>query len=169
MAEANFKVLWEKLMNESITMDKIFTRKDDFNNFAIKVISGKISPEDPQLEAFIRICNDAYTYSPDGEVLIPDSLYDQCMQVYKSNGNATIVFADSIGQKKWNFIEHEIPGVVGTISKAYNYKELKDYLRKYIGVDKFILAPKFDGISCAIMIVDGKIICGANRYNGIMG
>ena len=35
MAEANFKVLWEKLMNESITMDKIFTRKDDFNNFAI--------------------------------------------------------------------------------------------------------------------------------------
>lgn len=169
MAEANFKVLWEKLMNESITMDKIFTRKDDFNNFAIKVISGKISPEDPQLEAFIRICNDAYAYSPDGEVLIPDSLYDQCMQVYKSNGNATIVFADSIGQKKWNFIEHEIPGVVGTISKAYNYKELKDYLRKYIGVDKFILAPKFDGISCAIKIVDGKIISGATRYNGIMG
>ncbi len=165
----NFTTLLTKLTSDEISIDTIFTFKNDFNDFALKVISGKVSADNQQLDAFIRLCNDVYTYSSEGEVLISDSLYDQCMNVYKSNGNDTIVYADTIGQKKWNFIKHEIPGVVGTLEKAYTYKDIKDYLRKYIGVDKFILAPKFDGISCAIKVDKGQIISAATRYNGVIG
>ena len=169
MATIEFKKLWENVMNEELFIDDVLRHREDFNEFAIKVISGKVSPNDPELEAFIRLCNDVYTYSPDGEVLIADSLYDQCMQVYRSGGNDTIVFADMIGKKKWDFIRHEVPGCVGSLGKLYSYKELKEYLSHYIGIEKYTLAPKFDGISCVIKVEDGKIIYGATRYNGIEG
>lgn len=169
MAEISFNSMWEKVTNEELFIDDILHYRDQFNSFAIKVISGKISPNDPELEAFIRLCNDIYTYSPEGEVVISDSLYDQCMQVYKSGGNATIVFADTLGKKKWDFIKHELPGVVGTLEKSYTYKEIKNYLQKYLGVDKFILSPKYDGISCAVKVENGKIVSAATRYNGILG
>ena len=169
MANVSFCSLWENVINENLFIDDIVKRKDQFNEFALKVISGKISTDDPELEAFIRLCNDVYTYSPDGEVMISDSLYDQCMQIYKSNGKSTIVFADTIGKKQWNYIKHEIPGIVGTIDKVYEYKQLKSYLSNYIGVRQYTLTPKFDGISCAIKVEDGRIISAATRYNGIVG
>ena len=166
---ASFKALWERVLNEELFVDDIIKHREQFNDYALKVISDKVSPNDPELEAFIRLCNDVYTYSHSGEVLISDSLYDQCMQVYKSGGNATIVYADMIGKKKWDFIKHDLPGAVGSLEKCYTYKEMKDYLRKYIGVEKFILSPKFDGISCAIKIENGRLVSAATRYNGIMG
>ena len=76
MANVSFCSLWENVINENLFIDDIVKRKDQFNEFALKVISGKISTDDPELEAFIRLCNDVYTYSPDGEVMISDSLYD---------------------------------------------------------------------------------------------
>lgn len=169
MANISFVSLWERVMNEDIFIEDIIKYKDQFNEYAFKVLSGKVLSDDSELEAFLRLCNDVYTYSPDGEVMIPDSIYDQCMQIYKSNGKSTIVFADTIGEKRWNFIKHEVPGCVGTLSKIYTYKELKNYLSKYIGVSKFILAPKYDGVSCVIKLKDGEIVSAATRYNGIMG
>lgn len=169
MVDIKFKTLWEKVTNEEIFIDDIIQFREQFNNYALKVISGKVSPDDPELEAFIRLCNDVYTYSLDGEVMVADSLYDQCMQIYKSSGKDMIVFADMIGKKKWEFVKHDIGGIVGTISKIYNYKELKNYLSRYIGVNKFILAPKYDGISCGIKVENGKILSAATRYNGIIG
>jgi len=81
MTDIKFKSLWEKVLSEELFVDDIAHYKEDFNNYAIKIISGKVSPSDPELEAFIRLCNDVYTYSLDGEVLIPDSIYDQCMEI----------------------------------------------------------------------------------------
>ena len=111
MADITFKTLWQRLTNEDIFIDDLIKLKDQFNAFAIKVISGKLSPDNPELESFIKLCNDVYTYSPDGEVMISDSLYDQCMQVYKSTGKDTIIFADMIGRTI--FAPTEIPvGIV---------------------------------------------------------
>lgn len=168
MSSINFSSLWQNVMNENIFIDEIVKYKDKFNEFAIKVISGKVLSDDPELEAFLKLCNDVYTYSPDGEVMIADSLYDQCMQVYSSNGKKTIVFADTI-KKQWNFIKHKIPGMVGTIDKVYTYKQLKNYLSQYVGVKRYTIAPKFDGISCAVEVKNGIIISAATRYNGIIG
>lgn len=164
-----FTELWKNLMEEKIFIDDIVALKERFSDYAFNIVSKRVDPKDPELESFLKLCNDVYTYSAEGEVMIPDSLYDQCMQVYRSGGNSTIVYADTIGGKKWEFINHELPGMVGTVSKIYSYKELKDYLARYIGVNSYTLAPKYDGISCAIKIENGKIIYGATRYNGIKG
>lgn len=169
MASVSFSSLWQNIINETIFIDDVIKYKDKFNDFAIKAITGKITSDDPELEAFLRLCNDVYTYSAEGEVMVSDTLYDQCMQLYKSNGKKTIVFADTIHGKQWNFIKHKIPGTVGTLDKVYTYKELKNYLSLYGGVRKFTLAPKFDGISCAIEVKHGEIISAATRYNGIIG
>ena len=169
MANVSFSSLWKNIVNENIFIDDIVSYKDLFNDFAVKVLTGKVTSDDPELEAFLRLCNDVYTYSPEGDVMVSDSVYDQCMQIYKSNGKKTIVFADTLSKKQWNFIKHKIPGMVGTIDKVYTYKELKNYLSRYIGVNRYTLAPKFDGISCAIEVEKGEIISAATRYNGIMG
>ena len=164
-----FQNILKKLKDGSVDVDDLAKlAKTEFGNYAAKIIEGYVKPSDPELEAFLRICLDVYTYSSSGEVLIPDSLYDQCMNVYKSEGNETIVFADTLG-KKWNFIEHEIPGVVGTISKVYNYKEFKRYLGKFEDASYFIISPKYDGISADIKVVNGEIVTAATRYNGIQG
>lgn len=164
-----FKNMRDDLISGRIAIEDILKHKKEFNEYVFKVIGGKISPHDPDLKAFIQICNDVYSYSVDGEVMIADSYYDQVMNVYKSGGNDTIVFADTIGNKQWDFIEHEMPGVVGTLQKVYKYKELKDYLTEHNNETMFTLTPKYDGISCAIRVKHGQIVYAATRYNGIKG
>lgn len=164
-----FDGLLQSIITETVPIDDAVARhQKEFQDYASRVIMGYVKPNDPNLETFLRVCLDVYTHSPTGQVMIPDSIYDQCMQIYKSGGNETIVFADALG-KKWKFIDHEIPGVVGTIDKVYSYKEFKGYLSRYHGVEYFTLSPKFDGISAAIKVVNGEIVSAATRYDGIHG
>ena len=161
--------LLQKVINGSTDIDSLSSRKSEFENFALKILNKPTTISDEELRAFLQICLDYYAMSENGDVLISDSIYDQCMQEYTSRGNEMLFLSDTIGKKKWDFIKHEIPGVVGTISKCYDYKDLKNYLRKYSGVTKFTLAPKYDGISCAIRVRNGQVVSAATRYNGIMG
>jgi len=165
----SFQIILKDLLSEKIFVDDIKgTYGKYFTDYASKIITGGVDPNDPELLAFLKICLDVYTYSVNGEVLIPDSLYDQCMQVYRSDGKDLIVFSDTIG-RKWNMIDHEIPGVVGTIDKVYTYKELKNYLSRFRGIESFIISPKYDGISAAVKVKNGEIVYAATRYNGIQG
>ena len=165
----SFQTILKNLITEKMSPDQVASQfKDQAQDFVVRILTGKVEPGDPELEAFLRVCLDVYTYSMGGEVLIPDSIYDKCMQVYKSDGKETIVFADSLGTQ-WNFIKHKIPGVVGTIDKVYTYKELKSYLERFRGVKRYTISPKYDGISADIEVKDGKIVSAATRYNGIDG
>ena len=167
--KTTFQSILKDLLGEKIFIDDIKEKYGRaFTEFASKIITGGVNPNDPELVAFLKICLDVYTYSLSGEVLIPDSLYDQCMQVYRSGGNDLIVYADTIG-KKWNMIDHEIPGVVGTIDKVYTYKELKNYLSRFRGIEFYTISPKYDGISASVKVKDGEIVYAATRYNGIQG
>lgn len=163
-----FKELLDKILSEGMNIDNLSQYKNLFIEYSRKVLSGKINPADEELYAFLRLCLDFYTYSTTGEVLIPDSIYDQCMQYYKSSGKENFFYADSLG-KKWEFVKHDIPGMVGTLDKIYSYPELKKYLSDYLGVEEFILAPKYDGISCCIHVKNHKIFSAATRYDGVNG
>lgn len=165
----SFVKLWKKLCSDQLSVDDLTQYANQCEEYAGKVLMGQVDPNDPELEAFLRLCLDVYTYSSGGDVLIPDSQYDFVMNVYKGGGNHTIVYADAIGQTKWNFVKHKIPGIVGTISKIYTYEELKKYLRSLVGVSRFILAPKYDGISVDIEVDNGKVISATTRYDGIIG
>ena len=97
-----FNDMREMVMNTG-EVSFLGNHKHEFLDFANQVLVGKVKPNNPDLKLFIELCLDYYTYSPEGDVLIPDSMYDAVMNVYRSGGNATIVFADSINGKKWNF------------------------------------------------------------------
>lgn len=122
----------------------------------------------------IMIYLDYYIYSESGDVLISDHEYDILMSKWMSEGGKLISESDIlINQTKWDFVEHESPGMVGTVKKMYSFKELKEYLNKYVKPGRprrFRIAPKFDGISSAIKISsDGRIICGVTRNDGMKG
>lgn len=166
----SFTKLWSEVVKEELFIDDILKYKDEFRDYVGKIITGMVSPDDPEVEAFLKICLDVYTYSAEGEVLITDSDYDQCMKIYRYQGNKeNIIFADEIGKSHWDFVAHKVPGVVGTIDKVYTYQDFKKYLGKFYNVRYFIIAPKYDGVSCDIEVENGQILSGTTRYNGIIG
>lgn len=161
-----------KLLNQTMTIDELLQESGEFISFADRVIRGQHVKED-ELENFLILCLDVYCFS-NGKVLIPDRTYDECMRVWTSLGNKVIVYPDAIGQSsKWEFRRHEIPGMVGTLPKIYEYKELKEwfnYMRDSYGVSMFMLAPKYDGISVCIKIdEDGDMDYALTRYDGESG
>ena len=124
---ATFKSIYKDLLKKNIEIDRLIDWQADFMDFANKVIKdNKVNID--ELKAFLRICLDYYVYSSEGKVLIPDYTYDMCMnKYYQLTGidrtKDTMFLADDIvSQKKWDFITHELPGVVGTLNdKLYTY------------------------------------------------
>lgn len=169
----NFSNVYQNLIDGNLDIESISEYQKDGLEFAQKITtSNKIDLE--ETKAFLMICLDYYTYSESGGTLIPDSLYDACMQRYyseiKSITHEKIIFADELkNTSHWGFIKHKIPGMVGTLDKLYSYDELKAYLSGYSNIHQFVLSAKFDGVSVCIEIENGKIISGATRYNGFEG
>lgn len=170
----SFKVIYKDLMKKNIEVDRLIDWQQDFLDFAKKVeTSNKINIE--ELKYFIKICLDYYAYSSEGKVLIPDYTYDMCVnRYYQETGidrkTDNMYLADDIlSSKKWDFVNHPCPGVVGTIGdKLYTYQEVKDHV-KYFGCSQYKIAPKYDGISVAIQKENGKIVYAATRYDGMQG
>lgn len=150
--QTDLALLYEQLMKQ-----KVWT-KDEFED----------------AEDLLMIYLDVYNYS-EGDVLISDHKYDMLMCRYIDNGGDQLTCSDTIKDKtKWDFVQHEQPGVVGSIKKIYSMDELMIFWHKCRpsanGIRKFILAPKYDGISSGIKIVKKKgIQLGVTRNDGVKG
>ena len=84
----NCQKILKNIIEQKIDInDVVKLYKDDFVQYSNSILSRNVKPSDPNMEAFLRICLDVYTYSATGEVLIPDSVYDKCMNIYKSGGS----------------------------------------------------------------------------------
>lgn len=170
-----FQQLRKDLIDGKIKLEDLDKYAQDFSNYGLDAATAK-KVDMNELNAFIMLCLDYYTYSDSGLAIIPDHQYDMAVQrYYEELGGRTpentITYPDPIsGGTKWNFIPHKIPGMVGTISaKLYTYAELKAQREYYHETDRFIIAPKYDGVSVSIELVDGKIISAATRYDGMVG
>ena len=169
-----FTDLRKELIEGRKTLEDIETLRGEFLEFNRHVFSSNRIDLD-ELKAFLMICLDYYTYSDSGEVLIPDHNYDMCMQrYYEELGGRTekntITFADPLAGSRWEFIPHEIPGMVGTISnKLYSYGELKGMYNSFPDIHHYRFAPKYDGVSVAVKRLNGKIAYAATRYDGMRG
>lgn len=144
------------------------------------------SMSDEELENLIHICNDIYTYSDEGLVILSDRSYDLMMHDWMERGHERIIYPDDLKIKTWNIVKHKHPGLVGSLDKCYDPigflcwatgfkgKELTDYQKstgtyprpQYLD---YILAPKYDGISGSIELNDGKIDLGLTRRDGYAG
>lgn len=169
----SYQKLHRDLLDGKITLENISDEKRDHYDYASRIITARrIDPD--ELKAFIQICLDYYTYSDSGDVLIPDRLYDECTERYYQEvgkkRETQFIYADKLeGATKWDFINHEISGLVSTLPKIYSYDELKGYREFYNETQTFRIAPKYDGVSCAIKVQDHKIVYGATRYDGYQG
>ena len=127
----------ENLKANKISVNEVVKYSDRYQKYADEVLeeekSGKISKEFMNsLEDYLMICLDVYTYSENGDVLIPDYTYDMVMNVYCDHThNERLVYADYImSTMLWPFVKHEAPFMVGTISrKIYDVNTLASYLQ----------------------------------------
>lgn len=176
----DIKSIREKIISGEIDIDCIEESiKRGLDQEYHRLVSTHIfSQEDfENTENLLKILNDVYIYSSSGEVLVSDSEYNMLMNRYIENGGSLISTSDIIkSQTRWEFINHEAPGMVGSISKVYTYDELSLYFEKlnhfspHFTSRKMIIAPKFDGISSAIKISsDGMIELAVTRNDGLQG
>jgi len=142
---------------------------DQFKNDFSEILKGNFKRKD--IDSYIRLCLDYYAYSSNGDVLITDHQYDVIMNYWTDNlGENHIVYPDAIvSNSTWEFVKHEMPGMVGTVTKVYSEEELEKYLNKYRGITDFIVAPKYDGISTCIKVENGVIKSAITRADGVTG
>lgn len=124
----------------------------------------------------IMILLDFYTYNSNGDVLVSDYAYDQLMRNYLLNGGESICHADNIydtSRTRWEFVTHEVPGIVGSVKKVYEEMDLYrwyDQIPDRKSIKSFRIAPKFDGVSSAIKISgDGRLLQAVTRNDGYKG
>lgn len=129
-----------------------------------------------ECKELIMVLLDYYTYNEDGNVIVSDFEYDKLMMNYCMNGGSIISHADNIEdplQTRWKFVVHEDPGIVGTIKKVYDEGALIFWWKsskKWDGVRRFRIAPKYDGVSSAITISgDGRLLLAITRNDGYKG
>lgn len=174
------KSIRQKLIKGTITVDSLMKREEDFVGYAKAILKqdrdGKGIDKELRdaLEDVLMICLDVYTYSEEGNVLIPDYVYDMLMNLYCFlNSCDRLVYSDYItGTTIWPFVKHEAPFMVGTINnKIYSVDELDTMLREYkgLGYRRLLYAPKFDGISSAVTKRNGVIEKAVTRNNGVEG
>lgn len=140
--------------------------------------NGKIRVSDKVLERFLKLCNDYYVYSKSGDVLIPDSEYDDAMEMYihifgHERISTSDYDTDNGTSTKWDIIKHTNPNMVGTLDKVYTIEALYDFIsqgwRSGSVQEYAIFAPKFDGTSVALTVVDGEITMALTRKDGYAG
>lgn len=173
----NLSKIRRDLIEGKIDIDSLQEKKPLFVDFQYKFMKKKVltNEEFDDLVELLMILLDYYTYSSDGDVLISDYDYDMLMNHYIENGGSLITRADIIkSQTRWEFVQHESPGMVGSIRKVYKDEEIYLYWEKLNGkmnrIRSFRIAPKFDGISAAMKInSEGKILLAVTRNDGVYG
>lgn len=161
----NINNISEDILEEIRHLSKKYTKLKCYTNEQME-----------ECKNLITILLDYYTYNEEGNVIISDFDYDQLMQNYVMNGGSVISHADNIKdplQTRWQFVVHEVPGIVGTIKKVYDESALIFWwktTKQFDGVQRFRIAPKFDGVSSAIKISgDGKLLMAVTRNDGYKG
>lgn len=164
-----YTIVRQDLLTGKISPDELTQYKNKFEEDYVELLKGELSKK--EVDSYIRLCLDYYAYSSNGSVLITDHEYDLVMNFWKHDlDEEPIIYPDVIvSDSTWGFIKHEMPGMVGTVSKVYSPEELDAYLNKYRGIDTFVVAPKYDGISTCIKVQGGKIVSAVTRADGITG
>lgn len=166
----------QDVKNVKMPIQDLASYKELFEQYAYHVTETKFDELEIEyketLEPFLMLCMDYYVYSTDGDVLISDHMYDLVMNVYHQYSGEVLVYSDYIStDTMWPFRKHEAPFMVGSVKKIYNYDELKDWLRRTYayGYRKILYAPKYDGVSAVVKVVNKRIEIAITRNDGIQG
>lgn len=125
----------------------------------------------------------AKRYYDDDEPEISDFEYDMMMNELKNLERQfpNLVSEDSLTQKvgghvnsSFEEVKHEVP--LQSLQDIFSFEELYEFderIRKqaeeYNEKLKYVVETKIDGLSLALEYVDGKLVRGATRGNGLIG
>lgn len=62
--------------------------------------------------------------------------------------------------------------VMGSIANCYDIDELRSWMKSVVDYDKimtWIIEPKYDGVSCSLIYVDGVLVSASTRGSGFKG
>ena len=176
----NIKDIHKKVINGTMTIDELKDIQPFIAQEYKRAMKGEFA--ESELESLIRVLIDYYIYSSDGDVLITDTEYDKLMRVWTEKGNTPITTADDlkITESIWPMISHRMTSMVGSVVKIYSDDELfawmdKILFERYQNKSEnlppvtFVVAPKFDGISCYFEVRNGQISFAATRGTGVEG
>lgn len=181
--ETNLAAQRQRLMSGKCSVDEMVAILKKEYDLSYVNYQNKFS--DSALENLLMICNDIYSYSQTGEVLITDRDYDLYMEEWIKRGHERLIYPDNLSLKKtWDIVTHAEPGLVGTIDKVYDANafmrwatndqvseaEIEENPEIYNCYhDAYIIAPKFDGISAVLTIHHDEIIQALTRRDGYAG
>lgn len=176
ISDMSYSSLRDLLISHDITIDQLIDTRDKFQSS----FNDTESMSNAELRDMLYILLDVYSCDTEGRVILTDHQYDILMNEWIERGNERIIYPDDyISESSWPMIKHEDPGTVGSLNKVYEEDDLVSWLtripkrefypemRSYH--NDFIIAPKFDGISGSIKVVDGKIEYAATRKDGSYG
>jgi DNA ligase (NAD+) len=59
---------------------------------------------------------------------------------------------------------------MGSIANCYDMEELKSWMESVDdGYNTWIVEPKYDGVSCSLIYVDGVLVSASTRGSGLKG
>ena len=178
--EKRINTIYKDLKNGNIEVAALANYQFEFDRYVDYVTdmdeNGYII-SDQVLKKFINLCMIVYTYSKNSYLLVSDSKYDELMKIYMRYGHPMITTTDfepagMETESKWDIIPHMNPDMVGSINKTHDIGEFIDSLYKFIdmfGDARVIFAPKYDGVSACINVVDGWVVNAVTRKDGAKG
>lgn len=167
------KSLREKIIKGTLECEFTDEEKQNIEEYVKTITSAPMKISLNELEDIIMVCLDYYTYSINGDMLIPDSDYTFLQELYKSrSGKGRLIYADTINTTKWEFKKHSFPGMVGSLGKIYEMEDLIKYVNSWVVHGKtrqWEVSPKYDGISACLEIRNHELVSALTRYNGYEG
>ncbi len=163
--------LYNKLLNRRMMLDEIMNYQTEIASFMNAIASGNTAGASKSgLHAALMLCLDQYTFSENGDVIVPDRIYDIVHQLYMQLGGKQIIYPDHF-ESRWKMATHKRSELVGSVRKVYSIKELLKYINDiYVrgGCDdpsdiSWIISPKYDGISACLEFKNKKLIQALTR------
>ncbi len=120
-----------------------------------------------------------YKYYVDNNPVISDYEYDQLLKKLEKleEKYPDLVTSDSPTQRvgeepidEFETVEHIVPML--SLANTYTFDELREFderVKKNVGDVEYVVEPKFDGASVALIYEDGKFVRGATRGDGVKG
>ena len=183
MKRYNFKKLEEdliriynRLKSRKIKLETLVEYKSPVSNYVEYALDENLQyyASKEGVYSVLMLCLDQYAFSENGDVLISDSQYDRLHNLYIRLGGEQLIYPDHL-ESRWKMSEHKRSYMVGSLRKVYSVNELIQYFRDIenrfspIRTLKWVVAPKYDGISACLEFRKNALVQALTRGEIVNG
>ena len=172
--EDNVIALYSRIKNKSLDLNVVMNYVESIKDLTKAIINGEYNPSDQGICAILMLALDQYAYG-NGEVIMPDRMYDELHSIYMKRGHSQIIYPD-VFQTQWSMAKHNAPWMVGSVAKVYRFQDMTDFIYQesakhgmHVEDMTWVVAPKFDGISACLEIRNHSLVQALTRGTRVEG